>query len=57
MSLVISALIGQYIIKEDRKLSLCLALLEKGKKVDLHGEHEGGEPVVVPNVQADGRLL
>ncbi len=31
--------------------------MEKGKKVDLHGEHEGGEPVVVPDVQADGRLL
>jgi hypothetical protein len=31
--------------------------LEKEKKVDLHGEHEGGEPVVVPDVQADGRLL
>jgi hypothetical protein len=31
--------------------------LEKEKKVDLHGEHEGGEPVVIPDVQADGRLL
>ena len=26
-------------------------------RADLHGEHEGGESVVVPDVDADGRML